>query len=113
MIAGLVILAIILLVAYFAIGLAANIAIGLGGLILAVIVWAIIGWLAGQIMSGEGYGTLGNILLGVVGGLVGGLVVNLLNLNIGGGLIANIIVGVVGSIIVIAIGRAIGGRRVA
>ena len=112
MIAALVILAIILLIAYFAIGLAANIAIGLGGLILALIVWAIIGWLAGQIMRGGGYGVLGDILLGVVGGLVGGLVVNLLNINIGSGLIANIIVGVVGAIIVIAIGRAIGGREV-
>ncbi len=109
MIIGLAILAIILLVAYFAL----NIAVGLGGLILTVIIWAVIGWLAGQIMRGGGYGVLGDILLGLVGGLVGGLVFNLLNLNVGGGLIGTIIVGVVGSVIVIAIGRMLGGRRVA
>ncbi len=112
MIVGLVILAIILLIAYFAIGLAANVAIGLGGLIISVIIWAVIGWLAGQVMRGGGYGVLGDVLLGIVGGLVGGLVFNLLNIDLGG-IIGNIIVGVVGSIIVIAIGRAIGGRRVA
>ena len=108
MIAGLVILAIILLVAYFAL----NIAVGIGGLILSVIIWAIIGWLAGQIMSGDGYGALGNILLGLIGGLVGGLVFNLLNIDLGG-IIGTIVVGVVGSVIVIAIGRVLGGRRVA
>jgi uncharacterized membrane protein YeaQ/YmgE (transglycosylase-associated protein family) len=112
MIAGLVILAIILLIAYFAIGLAAHIALGIGGLIIAVIIWAIIGWLAGVVMKGGGYGLLGDILLGIVGGLVGGIIFNLLNIDLGG-IIGNIIVGVVGSIIVIAIGRMLSGRRVA
>lgn len=110
MIAALVVIAVILLIAYFAIGLAANIAIGAGGLILSVIIWAVIGWLAGQIMKGGGYGLLGDILLGIIGGLVGGLIFNLLNIDLGG-IIGNIIVGVVGSIIVIAIGRMIGGNR--
>ena len=109
MLAGLAILAIILLVGYFLAGAA----IGIVGLIFTLLIWAVIGWLAGQIMRGSGYGALGDILLGLVGGLVGGLVVNLLNINLGGGLIGTIIVGVVGSIIVIAIGRALGGRQVA
>lgn len=108
MIAALVIIAIILLIAYFAL----NIAVGIGGLIISVIIWAVIGWLAGQIMRGGGYGLLGDILLGLIGGLVGGLVFGLLNIDLGG-IIGTIVVGVVGSIIVIAIGRAIGGRRVA
>ncbi len=89
-----------------------NIALGLGGLIISVIIWAIIGWLAGQIMSGEGYGALGNILLGLIGGLVGGLVFGLLGIDLGG-IIGTIVVGVVGSAIVIAIGRVFNGRRIA
>lgn len=111
MLAALVVIAVILLIAYFAIGLAANIAIGLGGLLLSVIIWGVIGWLAGQIMRGGGYGALGNILLGLIGGLVGGLLFNLLNIDFGG-VIGNIIVGVVGSVIVIGIGRALSGRNV-
>lgn len=109
MIGILAVIAIILLVLYFLTGAV----IGIGGLIITVIIWAVIGWLAGQIMKGDGYGALGNILLGLVGGLVGGLVFNLLGLGVGGGLIGTIIVGVVGSIIVIAIGRLLQGRNVA
>jgi uncharacterized membrane protein YeaQ/YmgE (transglycosylase-associated protein family) len=105
----LAVIAIVLLVLYFLTGAV----LGIGSLIITVIIWAVIGWLAGQIMKGDGYGAVGNILLGVVGGLVGGLIFNLLGLGVGGGLIGAIIVGVVGSIVVIAIGRMIQGRRVA
>jgi len=105
----LVVLAIILLIAYLATG----VALGLGGLIITLIVWAVIGWLAGQLMKGSGYGLLGDILLGLVGGLVGGLVFNLLGIGVGGGVLGALIVGVVGSIIVIAVGRVISGRRIA
>ncbi|MEO8394339.1 MAG: GlsB/YeaQ/YmgE family stress response membrane protein [Chloroflexota bacterium] len=109
MIAILVVLAVILLIAYFATG----VALGIGGLIISIIIWAVIGWLAGQFMKGGGYGLLGDILLGLVGGLVGGLIFNLLGIGVGAGVIGSIIVGVIGSIIVIAIGRLISGRRVA
>lgn len=108
MLGALVVIAIILLIVYFA----ANIAIGLGGLLLSVLIWAVIGWLAGQIMKGEGYGALGNILLGLVGGLVGGLVFGLLGIG-SGGLLGTILVGVVGSIIVILVGRMLRGQRAA
>jgi uncharacterized membrane protein YeaQ/YmgE (transglycosylase-associated protein family) len=42
----------------------------------ALIVWlvigAIAGWLAGQIMTGGGFGLIGNIVLGIVGAIVAG-----------------------------------------
>jgi uncharacterized membrane protein YeaQ/YmgE (transglycosylase-associated protein family) len=103
----LAVIAIVLLVLYFLTGAV----LGIGSLIITVIIWAVIGWLAGQIMKGDGYGALGNILLGIVGGLIGGLIFNILNINLGG-IIGHIIVGVVGSIIVIAIGRMLQGRSV-
>ncbi len=111
---GILILAIILLIAYFALGLAVHVTIGLAGLIITVIVWAIIGWLAGQLMKGGGYGLFGDVLLGIIGGIVGGIIFSLLGIgDATSGLIGTIIVGVVGSVIVIAIGRAISGRSVA
>src|SRR5664279_3246302 len=109
MITILVVIAIILLLADFATG----VAIGIGGLIIALIVWAVIGWLAGQLMKGGGYGLLGDILLGLVGGLVGGLLFRLLGIGVGAGFIGDIIVGVIGAIVVIVIGRALKGRRIA
>ena len=42
--------------------------------ILAVwlVIGAVAGWLAGQIMKGSGFGVLGNIAVGIVGAIVAG-----------------------------------------
>lgn len=41
-------------------------------LIWFLIVGAIVGWLAGVIVRGFGFGLIGNIIIGIVGGLLGG-----------------------------------------
>ena len=41
------------------------------GLLVALVVGAIAGWLAGQIMKGSGYGLIGDIIIGIIGGFVG------------------------------------------
>jgi uncharacterized membrane protein YeaQ/YmgE (transglycosylase-associated protein family) len=41
-------------------------------LIIFLIVGAIAGWLAGQIMTGGGFGLVGNIVVGIVGAFVAG-----------------------------------------
>lgn len=38
-----------------------------GGLLVLLIVGAVAGWLAGQVMSGGGYGIVGDIVVGVIG----------------------------------------------
>ena len=68
-----------------------------------IIIGAIIGWLAGYIMKGGGYGLVGNIILGIVGAVVGGLLVDLLNISFGTGLLSQIIVGVIGACVVMGI----------
>jgi uncharacterized membrane protein YeaQ/YmgE (transglycosylase-associated protein family) len=42
-------------------------------LIIFLIIGAIAGWLAGQIMTGGGFGLVGNIIVGIVGAFVAGL----------------------------------------
>ena len=41
-----------------------------------ILIWlilgAVAGWLAGQIMKGRGFGTVGNIVVGIVGSFFGG-----------------------------------------
>jgi uncharacterized membrane protein YeaQ/YmgE (transglycosylase-associated protein family) len=39
-------------------------------LIIWLIVGAVAGWLAGMVVKGGGYGLIGNIIVGIVGGLV-------------------------------------------
>jgi len=66
-----------------------------------IILGAIAGWLAGNIMKGGGFGLLVNIILGIIGGLVGGWVFGLLGISTGGGLIGSLITAVVGSVLVL------------
>ena len=46
--------------------------IDIGALIVWLVIGAIAGWLAGQIMTGGGLGLIGNIVVGIVGAIVAG-----------------------------------------
>ena len=106
---AIVVIVLILLVAYVVLSASINI---LFGLIVPLIIWAVIGWAAGKLMRGRGYGAIGNILLGVGGGIIGSILFRILNLGVGDiWLIGNIIVGVVGAVIIILIARAFGNRN--
>ena len=72
------------------------------GIIGAIIVGAIAGWLANIIMKGGSNGLLMNILLGIAGGFVGSFVLKLIGIS-GSGIIGSIIVGVIGACIIIAV----------
>jgi uncharacterized membrane protein YeaQ/YmgE (transglycosylase-associated protein family) len=47
-------------------------------LILWIILGAIAGWIADRVVSGGGFGLIGNIIVGIVGAIVGGFLMNLL-----------------------------------
>ncbi|MBK9747245.1 MAG: GlsB/YeaQ/YmgE family stress response membrane protein [Chloroflexi bacterium] len=104
----------ILIIGYIVISLLVNATIGIIGLLIPLLIWALIGWLAGKVMSGRGYGAFGNILLGLAGGVVGSFLFNVIGANWGDdGLIARIVVGVVGSIALIVVGRLVGFGKTA
>lgn len=75
------------------------------GFIIGIIVGAISGWFAGQIMHTK-FSMLGNICVGIVGGFVGSLLLSVIGIS-GSGFIGNIIVSVIGACALIAIVRAI------
>jgi uncharacterized membrane protein YeaQ/YmgE (transglycosylase-associated protein family) len=75
------------------------------GLIAWIIVGLIAGWLAGQVMKGGGYGTLVDIILGLLGGVVGGWIFGLLGLWPGRGMIGSIIVAFIGAVILVGATR--------
>ena len=66
-----------------------------------ILLGALAGWLAGQIMKGSGYGAIVNIILGIVGGLVGGWLFGQLGVSAGGGLVGSLITATVGAVVVI------------
>lgn len=69
-------------------------------LVYFLIIGAIAGWLAGQIMKGSGFGAVGNIVVGVVGALIGGFLFRLLGF-LPMGLIAQLISATVGAVILL------------
>lgn len=45
-----------------------------------LLIGALIGWLAGQLTKGSGFGLLGNIVVGILGSMLGGVVAPLLGI---------------------------------
>ena len=42
------------------------------GIIIWLVIGAIAGWLAGQIVKGGGFGLVGDIIVGIIGSVIGG-----------------------------------------
>lgn len=81
-----------------------------------IIVGAIAGAVARQIMGAGDRPLIQDVILGLIGALVGGFIASLLNLYKPDGglglLLVNLVIAIIGAIILIAIGRALTGRRV-
>jgi uncharacterized membrane protein YeaQ/YmgE (transglycosylase-associated protein family) len=78
------------------------------GLLTWIVVGAIAGWLAGQVMKGSGFGLIGDIVIGVIGALVGGwLAATLFNVPdaISGFNLTTIVVAFLGAVVVLFIVR--------
>jgi len=68
-----------------------------------IIVGAIAGWLAGQIMKGKGFGLLGNIIVGIIGGFLGSWLFGTLNVHIASGMLGDVITSGVGAVVLLFI----------
>ena len=84
------------------------------GIIAWIVLGAIAGWITNLIMGG-GEGVIGTILLGIIGAIVGGFLAGqVLGIaDVTGINVTSIIVAVIGAVIVVAVYRAIIGRRAA
>ena len=73
----------------------------------AIIIWLIIGaiagWAAGQIVKGYGFGLIGNIVVGIVGAVIAGWLLQQLGILIGGGILAAIINAIIGAVILLVL----------
>jgi uncharacterized membrane protein YeaQ/YmgE (transglycosylase-associated protein family) len=60
------------------------------------------GWIAGMVMQGEGYGILGDIILGIIGAIIGGWIFILVGAGASGyGIIGSIVVAAIGAIVLV------------
>lgn len=76
---------------------------GIESLLIFLIIGAIAGWLAGLIVSGFGFGLIGNIVVGIIGALIAGWLFPRLGFAIGGGILAAIINATIGAVILLVL----------
>jgi len=97
----------------------AEVNLSLSNVLWWLVVGLIAGFLASRVMSGGGYGLIGDIVVGIIGALLGGWLAGLLGLG-SYGLIGTIVVAFIGACILLAIlhavsrggaGRSRGWRR--
>jgi len=75
------------------------------GIIVALLIGAIAGWLAGVIVEGGGFGLLINMLLGIVGAFLAALLFPRLGLGLtlGGGVVGAIVASTLGAVVLLLI----------
>ena len=75
----------------------------LEALLIILVIGAVAGWLAGQIVRGMGFGLIGNIVVGIVGAFIAGWLLPRIGIAIGGGMIASIINATIGAVVLLVI----------
>jgi uncharacterized membrane protein YeaQ/YmgE (transglycosylase-associated protein family) len=73
----------------------------------ALVVWLIIGaiagWLAGLLVKGYGFGLIGNILVGIAGAIIAGWLLPQIGFFLVGGILASIVNAVIGAVLLLLV----------
>lgn len=73
------------------------------GIIAALIIGALAGWLAGLIVRGAGFGLIGNIIIGMIGALFAGWLLPQLHVEVAAGTVGQIVDATIGAVIILVI----------
>lgn len=81
-------------------------------LLVILLIGAVAGWLAGQIVQGTGFGLIGDIVIGIVGAFIASWLFPQLGVHLGAGIVAEIIAATIGAVLLLLIVRLVrrGGR---
>ena len=71
-----------------------------------LVIGGVIGWLAGMIVQGRGFGIIGDIVIGVVGAMLGGWIAGVIGLSTGSRAGA-FLMALVGAVILVGLTRLI------
>lgn len=72
-------------------------------LVYFLLIGAVAGWLAGQLVKGRGFGLLGNMLVGVVGAFVGGFLAKQLGIGTEGDAIGVLLTALGGAVVLLLV----------
>lgn len=74
-----------------------------------LIIGGIAGWIAGEIVRGDGFGIIANIVVGIIGAVLGGFLFGLFGLE-GEGLLGSLLTATVGAIVLLFVLNAVRSR---
>ena len=70
-------------------------------LLIILLVGLIAGWLAGEIVTGGGFGIVADIAIGIVGAFIGSWLLPHLGIRVGGGPVNMILVATIGAVVLL------------
>jgi uncharacterized membrane protein YeaQ/YmgE (transglycosylase-associated protein family) len=73
------------------------------GIIIWLIVGGLAGWIAGLIVQGTGFGIIGDIVVGILGAIVAGWLLPQLGIHIGTGFVTEVVDAIIGAVILLVI----------
>lgn len=77
--------------------------VGVDSIIVMIIVGAIAGWLAGQVVRGFGFGLLWNVIIGIIGAFIGVWLLTSLGFVPFSGFVGSIVNSLIGAIVLLII----------
>ncbi len=77
-------------------------------MIVILVVGAVVGWLIGKILRGNGFGLVGDAAIGVVGALIGEWILPRFNFHFWSGVTGMIIEAAIGAIVLLVVLRSVG-----
>ena len=80
------------------------------GLLVVLFVGLVAGWLAGKIVRGDGFGLIGDIVIGILGALIATLLFPKLGIHLGRGLVSEIVYSALGAVILLLVVGLLRGR---
>ncbi|HET7778082.1 MAG TPA: GlsB/YeaQ/YmgE family stress response membrane protein [Rudaea sp.] len=75
-------------------------------LVIFLLIGAVAGWIAGQVVKGGGFGLIGDIVVGILGAFIAGFLLPGLGLGLTG-IVGSIIYAAIGAIILLVVVRLI------
>lgn len=78
-------------------------------LLVILFVGLVAGWLAGQVVRGSGFGTIGDLIIGVLGAFIGSWLLPQLGIHLGTGVVSAIINATIGAILLLLVLRLFQG----
>ena len=80
-------------------------------LVVLLLIGAVAGYLAGLLVKGYGFGTIGNIVVGIIGAVLAGWLLPQLGLFPGGSIVGQIVSATIGAVVLLVLIRFV--RKVA